>query len=69
MSLTEIKSAVRELPPKELAELLRFILEQDNAGWTRQMEEDAAGGKLDFLFAEAEKERAAAKLRDWPDEK
>ena len=37
--------------------------------WTRQMEEDAAGGKLDFLFAEAEKERAAAKLRDWPEER
>ena len=60
MSLTEIKSAVRELPPKELAELARFILEQDNAAWTRQMQEDAARGKLDFLFAEAEKERPAA---------
>jgi len=69
MSLTEIKSAVRELPPKELAELARFILEQDNAAWTRQMQKHAARGKLDFLFAEAEKERPAAKLRDWPEEK
>ena len=69
MSLTEIKSAVRELPPKELAELARFILEQDSAARTRQMQEDAARGKLDFLFAEAEKERPVAKLRDWPEEK
>ena len=66
MSLTEIKSAVRELSPKELAELAAFILKQDNAAWTRQMEEDAAGGKLDFLFEEADGERAAGRLRDWP---
>jgi hypothetical protein len=40
MSLAEIKDAVRELSPKELA-------------------------KLDFLFHEAERERAAGTLRDW----
>lgn len=59
MSLTEIKSAVRELPPAELAELAAFISEQDNAAWDKQMEQDAASGKLDFLFEEAERERAA----------
>jgi hypothetical protein len=31
------------------------------------MEEDAASGKLDFLFQEAERERAAGTLRDWPE--
>jgi hypothetical protein len=66
MSLTEIKSAVRQLPPKELAELAAFVSEQDNAAWDKQMEQDAASGKLDFLFEEAERERAAGKLRDWP---
>jgi hypothetical protein len=69
MSVTEIKSAVRELSPTELAELAKFILEQNNAAWTNQMDEDAAAGKLDFLFDEADKERATAKLRDWPEEK
>jgi len=59
MSLTEIKSAVRQLPPKELAELAAFVSEQDNAAWDKQMEQDAASGKLDFLFEEAERERAA----------
>ena len=63
MSLTEIKSAVRQLPPKELAELAAFVLEQDNAAWDKQIEKDAASGKLDFLFEEAERERAAGKLR------
>ena len=69
MSLTEIKSAVRELSPTELGELAKFILDEDNAAWTKQMDEDAAAGKLDFLFDEADKERATAKLRDWPKEK
>jgi hypothetical protein len=67
MSLTEIKSAVRELSPKELAELAEFILKQDNVAWTRQIQDDAAGGKLDFLFDEADRERAAGQLRDWPE--
>ncbi len=66
MSLAEIKSAVRELSPKELAELASFISKQDNAAWDQQMEKDAASGKLDFLFDEAERERAARQLRDWP---
>jgi hypothetical protein len=66
MSLAEIKRAVRQLSPRELAELAAFISEQDNAAWDAQMEQDAASGRLDFLFQEAEHERAAGKLRDWP---
>jgi len=38
MSLTEIKSAVRQLPPKELAELAAFVSEQDNAARDKQIE-------------------------------
>ena len=59
MSLSEIKSAVRELSPKELAELAAFVAKQDNAAWDNQMEENAASGKLDFLFDEAERECGA----------
>ena len=67
MSLAEIKNAVRELSPKELAELAAFISKQDNAAWNEQIEDDAASGKLDFLFDEAERERAGGQLRDWPE--
>ena len=67
MSLSEIKSAVCELSPKELAELAAFISKQDNAAWDKQMEKDAASGKLDFLFEEAERERAGGQQRDWPE--
>jgi hypothetical protein len=66
MSLAEIKKAVGQLSPRELAELAAFISEQDNAAWDAQMEQDAASSRLDFLFQEAEHERAAGKLRDWP---
>ena len=69
MSLAEIKSAVRELSPKELAELTAFISDQDNAVWSEQIEQDAASGKLDFLFQEADDERQAGKLRNWPEDK
>ena len=68
MSLAEIKSAVRELSPKELAELTAFISEEDNAVWSDQIEQDAASGKLNFLFQEADDERQAGKLRNWPED-
>jgi hypothetical protein len=67
MSLSEIKTAVRQLSPNELAELSAFIARQDNEAWDKQMEADAEKGKLDFLFEEGERERVAGKLRDWPD--
>jgi hypothetical protein len=66
MSLAEIKRAVRQLSPRELAELAAFISEQDNPAWDAQIGQDAATGKLDFLFEEAERERVGGKLRDWP---
>ncbi len=56
MSLSEIKTAVRDLSPKELAELSAFIAKQDNAAWDKQMDDDAQSGKLDFLFEETERE-------------
>ena len=66
MDLAEIKSAVEELSPKELDELIAFIRDRDIAAWDAQIEEDAAAGKLDFLFEEAEQTRADGTLRDWP---
>lgn len=67
MSLAEIKNAVRSLPRRELAELAAFISAQDAAAWDDQMAEDASLGKLDFLFNEADRERASGTLRDWPE--
>ncbi len=66
MSLAEIKTAVSSLSVKELAELASFISKQNNAAWDKQMDEDFASGKLDFLFEEAERAEKAGDLLDWP---
>lgn len=68
MSLAEIKQAVAQLPPQELTVLTAFLVQLDNAAWDKQIEADSASGKLDFLFEEAEKERAGGTLRDWPED-
>lgn len=67
MSLAEIEKAVDELSPEELTKLAAYIVRHDMLAWDSQIEEDAAAGKLDFLFEEAERERVAGKLRDWPE--
>lgn len=67
MSLAEIKQAVAQLPPQEVTALTAYLVELDQAAWDKQIEADSASGKLDFLFEEAEKERVAGTLRDWPE--
>jgi hypothetical protein len=49
-----IESAVRSLPPKELAEFRRWFAEFDSAAWDAQIEEDLSGGKLNSLLSEAQ---------------
>ena len=66
MSLSEIKSAVDALSPAELAELATYVRERDSTAWDAQIEEDAATGKLDFLFEETEAARTSGSLRDRP---
>lgn len=48
-----IEKAVEALPPSELAEFRRWFAEFDAAAWDKQIEQDAASGKLDRLAAEA----------------
>ena len=52
MSLAEIKTAVDQLSPRELAELEAFIRDRDNAAWDRQIDEvrhDARAGCVQEL--------------------
>jgi hypothetical protein len=56
MSLAEIKDAVHSLSREELAELTAFILgHEEGEEWDKQMERDAATGKLDFLIEQADR--------------
>ena len=48
-----IEKAVEALPPSELAQFRHWFAEFDAAAWDRQVELDAAAGKLDGLAAEA----------------
>ncbi len=45
---------------------LHAAADEDDAKWLKQMEEDAASGKLDFLFEEADRAEKAGDLLDWP---
>ena len=66
MSLTEIKQLATQLPPEELTALTAFLVKRDQAAWDDQMDRDAASGKLDRLFEEAERERGT--LRNGPED-
>jgi len=53
MSLAEIKAAVTELTPQELAELAEFLRTQDSLAWDREIEQDfSPGGKHHGLLAQ-----------------
>lgn len=49
-----LEEAVKALPPQDLAAFRSWFAEFDLAAWDRQIEADAASGKLDALRAEAE---------------
>jgi hypothetical protein len=48
-----IEKAIEALPPAELAEFRRWFADYDGAAWDKQLDADAASGKLDALEAEA----------------
>ncbi len=65
-TVEEIERAVERLAPADFARLAAWIDARRHAQWTRQMDQDAAAGRLGFLFDEADAERTAGQLHDWP---
>jgi hypothetical protein len=51
-----IEEQIKTLSPAELAELRDWLLERDWSEWDKQLETDAAAGKLDSLFAKARRD-------------
>lgn len=49
-----IEAEIRQLSPAEFSELREWILAEDAEAWDRQIERDAASGRLDALFQRAE---------------
>ncbi len=67
MSLAEIKTAVDQLSPKELAELAAFIRERDNAPWDREIDKDfAETGRLRRVMEEVRDDARAGRLEELP---
>ena len=67
VSLTEIKTAVEQLPPQQLAELAAFIRERDNTAWDRQIDEDfAETGRLHRVVEEVRDDARVGRLQDLP---
>ena len=59
-----IQSAILSLSSEEYVYLRQWFAERDWEQWDKQIEEDAASGKLDFLIEEAMVEKAQGQLRD-----
>ena len=57
ITVEEIEQAAERLAPSDFDRLAAWISARYHELWSRQMEKDAAAGKLDFLFNEAEAER------------
>jgi hypothetical protein len=53
MSTAQIKSAILKLLPQDLTQLTDWVMDLGEQQWDRQIERDAAAGKLDFLAREA----------------
>ena len=60
----DIQSAIVSLSPKEYARLRQWFAARDWAQWDREIEKDAASGKLDFLIEEAMAEKDQGNLRE-----
>lgn len=61
-SLAEIKEAIQDLPPAELAEIARWLQDVQEDQWDRQIEADAAAGRLDFFKEQVAQARAARRV-------
>jgi hypothetical protein len=62
-TVTEIREAIRKLPPQEAWRLAGELREYLDALWDKQFEQDVKAGRLDPLIARAREEHASGKAR------
>ena len=63
-SIAEIQRAIISLTKSDYARLMRWLNDHDWGEWDRQIEEDSAEGKLDFLVSQAAKAKRQGTLED-----
>jgi UTP:GlnB (protein PII) uridylyltransferase len=61
-TLTEIETAIKQLPKKEIKQLAQWIQDYADDIWDQQMETDLASGKLDQLIKKVEADITANKI-------
>jgi hypothetical protein len=54
MNVSQIETAIRQLPPNEFAELSDWFEEYEAEIWDNRIGADLAAGKLDEFISEAE---------------
>ena len=59
-----LEEEIKKLSPEELAQLRDWFLELDAHQWDREIEQDAASGKLDKLFENSLADHRAGKSRE-----
>lgn len=61
--IEKLEQQIRDLSDQELAELRKWFAEFDAEVWDRQMEADAASGKLDGLAEKALRDHAEGRTK------
>ncbi|HEX7678846.1 MAG TPA: hypothetical protein VF713_12025 [Thermoanaerobaculia bacterium] len=59
-----LEQEIERLSPEELVELRVWLDEREAEAWDRELERDAASGKLDKLFEKSISDHRAGKSRE-----
>lgn len=62
----DIEAAIDGLSPEDYLRIVQWFRAREQARWDQQLDRNSSSGKLDFLFAEADRESAEGTLREWP---
>ena len=63
-TVDEVEDALRRMTPDERAAFRAWYATFDAEEWDRQMDADAAAGRLDWLIAEARQDKQAGRCTD-----
>jgi hypothetical protein len=63
-TIHEIEQATRNFPPQDLAALRQWFAAFDAEVWDRQMEQDVAAGRLEWLAEEAQRDLREGRCTD-----
>jgi len=59
-----LEEEIKKLSPEEMAQLRDWLLERDAEQWDREIERDAASGRLDQVFEKSLADHRAGKSRE-----